>query len=232
MGWAVLHEGRQTTGRHLGEFIDALSPHLVARRPVALGFECPLYVPKREDVQLMTGCRLGEEGVNWCGGPGASVLTTGIVQVNWVLAQLARRMPGSKGTTRWAEFSCGQCQLFIWEAFITSRAGVEVAVDMKDGVSLHEGDALCGALAFRNVLVKEDQFPSDLQHEPALSLIGMHLLETGWSDDRSLMSESCSVLKVRKPTFSKSSWTGDLTSDFSAEIAEGKVRVRRRGTAR
>jgi hypothetical protein len=94
--------------------------------------------------------------------------------------------------------------LFIWEAFITSRAGVEVAVDMQDGVSLHEGDALCGALAFRDVLVKEDQFPSDLQHEPALSLIGMHLLETGWSDDRSLMSESCSVLKVRKPKFARS----------------------------
>ena len=127
------------------------------------------------------------------------MLATGLAQVNWVLTQLAQRAPYATGTTRWAEFSSGQCQLFLWEAFITSRGGVDIAVDLENGASLHEGDALCGALAFRQVVVKDDIFPSDLQHEPALSLIGMQLLETRLSSDLGLMSESCSVLKVKKP---------------------------------
>jgi len=199
VGWAVLHEATQATGRELERFIAVLDAHVRAGRSVAVGFECPLYVPKRLDVATMTDCRLGEEGLNWCGGPGASVLATGLAQVNWVLARLAQLATGATGTTRWQEFSSGKCQLFFWEAFITSRAGVVVPIDAVDGVSVHEEDALCGALAFRQVVVTDDRFPSDLRDEGALSLIGMHLLETGLSADMSLMSECCTVLKVRKP---------------------------------
>jgi hypothetical protein len=114
--------------------------------------------------------------------------------------QLARLDKRATGTTRWQEFESGRCQLFFWEAFITSRAGVVIDTDCITGISPHEADALCGALAFQQVVPTDGaQFPSDLHDEPALSLIGMHLLETGLSTDMSLMSERCSVLKVRKP---------------------------------
>jgi hypothetical protein len=195
-----LHGAERTTGRELADFVNVLGTHLMAERSVAVGFECPLYVPKRGDANLMTDCRLGEEGLNWCGGPGASVLATGLAQVNWVMAHLAQLDVPVTGTTRWQEFASGQCQLFVWEAFITSRAGVVVPQDSVAGISPHEADALCGALAFEQVTPTNGaQFPSDLQDEPAFSLIGMHLLETGLSTDMSLMSERCSVLKVRKP---------------------------------
>lgn len=199
VGWAVLCGSSQRTGRDLWQFIEALVAHLSEKRSVAIGFECPLYVPKRSDVDAMTDCRLGEAGLNWCGGPGASVLATGLAQVNWVATQLVQRVPGVAGTTRWPEFASGLCQMFFWEAFITSLAGVVVEIDAADDVTPHEQDALCGALAFRNVKVTASDFPSDLHDEPALSLIGLHLVESGLSQDVSLLSERCAVLKVRKP---------------------------------
>ncbi|MBN8507335.1 MAG: hypothetical protein J0L57_01850 [Burkholderiales bacterium] len=199
VGWAVLHADSQRTGHDLDEFIDVVGVHMQAERPMAVGFECPLYVPKRDDLLAMTDGRLGEEGLNWCGGPGASVLATGLAQVNWVLTRLAAAKPSAVGTTRWREFSSGRCCLFFWEAFITSRAGVSIPIEAVAGASHHVEDALCGALAFRQVAATDDEFPSDLGDERALSLIGMHLLETGLSKDMSLMSEPCAVLKVRKP---------------------------------
>jgi hypothetical protein len=199
VGWSLLHGETQSTGRDLPAFIALLEPHIRSGRTIAIGFECPLYVPKRADVTTMTDCRIGEEGLNWCGGPGASVLATGLAQTNWVLARMAELAPNATGTTRWHELQEGRCQFFFWEAFITSRAGAVVPIALVEGVSLHERDALAGALAFRQVVVTGRQFPSDLQDEGALSLIGMHLLETGLSKDMSLMSERCAVLKVRKP---------------------------------
>lgn len=199
VGWAVLHTDTQRTGHDLSEFIDVVGMHLKAGQSIAVGFECPLYVPKRDDLLSMTDCRLGEAGLNWCGGPGASVLATGLAQVNWVLTRLAAVQPGAVGTTRWPEFSSGQCRLYFWEAFITSRTGVSIPIEAMDGASHHVEDALCGALAFRQVAVTDNKFPSDLGDERALSLIGMHLLETGLSKDTTLMSEPCAVLKVRKP---------------------------------
>lgn len=199
VGWALLHGEKQLTGRDLPAFIALLEPHIRSGHTIAMGFECPLYVPKRADVATMTDCRIGEEGLNWCGGPGASVLATGLAQTNWVLARMAEMAGSATGTTRWHEVQEGRCKFFFWEAFITSRAGVVVSIDVEEDVSLHERDALVGALAFRQVVVTGRQFPSDLQDEGALSLIGMHLLETGLSKDMSLMSERCAVLKVRKP---------------------------------
>jgi hypothetical protein len=63
----------------------------------------------------------------------------------------------------------------------------------------HERDALCGALAFRQERPVDGGMPSDLLAEAALSLIGLHLIQTGLSNDVSLLSDRCMVLKVRKP---------------------------------
>lgn len=199
VGWAVLQADSQLTGCDLSELIDVLGVHMRSELPIAVGFECPLYLPKRDDPLSMTDCRRGETGLNWCGGPGASVLATGLAQVNWVLTKLAAAKHDAAGTTRWSEFSGGRCRLFFWEAFITSRAGVSIRIESAVGVSHHEEDALCGALAFRQVPATNDNFPSDLEDERALSLIGMHLLDTGLSKDFTLLSEPCAVLKVRKP---------------------------------
>ena len=199
VGWAVLADRRSKTGHDLEGFVDAIATYVYQNRPVAVGFECPLYVPLRSNISEMTQARRGEVGVNWCGGPGSSVLAVGLVQVNWVLRELGQRIRGVSGTTRWSEFVATTRRLFFWEAFITSRTGVVVRLDAHDSRSAHERDALCGALAFRRKRPVDGDLRSDLEVEPALSLIGLHLLQTGLSDDLSLLSHRCTVLKIRKP---------------------------------
>lgn len=201
VGWAVLHGGRSTYGRQLPKFTDQLVSHLKNGRSMALGFECPLYIPKRDDPMRMTRARLGERGVNWCGTPGGSVLATGLVQVNWVLRHLAQGVSNLTSSTRWMEFRDKSVRLFIWEAFITQGEGAV----MRDGVphtrqaSGHERDAVCGAMAFSARASEQPELVSDLDQEPAISLIGMQLLNTGLATDLNLLSETCIVLKVRKP---------------------------------
>lgn len=202
VGWAVLHCGEKKFGRHLPQFIDQLVLHLEMGRTAAIGFECPLYIPKRDDPMEMTSARLGEVGVNWCGGPGGSVLATGLVQVHWVLRHLAQRVFQLAASTRWQDFCYRNVQLFIWEAFITSTGGVTVSEGLpdKNAASDHERDAICGAMAFAALSKKQTAVTSDLRQEPAISLVGMHMLNTGLATDWGLLNETCVVLKVRKPT--------------------------------
>jgi hypothetical protein len=199
VGWAILYSDERATGGDLHGFINELAGHLAADRTVAVGFECPLYVPMRLDPAAMTDCRVGEQGLNWCGGPGASVLATGLVQVNWCLARLAERDPGIRGTTRWAELSRGSADVYCWEAFITSKGGVVVELNDVNQIPHHEQDALCGAVAFARAIADHGAPRSDLGDEAALSLVGLHLLQTGMTTDVTLLSETCTVLKVRKP---------------------------------
>lgn len=199
VGWAAVDGSTHATGGDLRAFVAALADILQAGRTVAVGFECPLYVPKRADPLAMTDGRVGEEGLNWCGGPGASVLATGLAQVNWCLGQIAKRAPSAKGTTRWHDLAHGRANLYCWEAFITSKAGVEIPLQDVADVPRHQQDALCGALGFEQALAWHGEPVSELQDDAALSLIGLHLLETGLATDLGLLSEPCTVLKVRKP---------------------------------
>jgi hypothetical protein len=202
VGWAVLYSGELVHGTDLHELARVLSVHVAVGRTLALGFECPLYVPRRADPMAMTRARMQETGVNWCGGPGGSVLATGLVQVNWVLRQLRHASHALVGTTRWAEFCSGGANLFLWEAFITSRGGFSVPRNLVtvDVRSTHARDAICGVIAFDKLTKQHATLPSDLGTENAISLVAMNLLESGVSNDQSLLSEPCIVLRVLKPS--------------------------------
>jgi hypothetical protein len=54
VGWAVLQADSQRTGHDLSEFIDVVGVHRKAELSIAVGFECPLYVPKRDDLLSVT----------------------------------------------------------------------------------------------------------------------------------------------------------------------------------
>lgn len=197
VGWAILYDGLRMTGGDLNAFVSPIAECLKAGQTVAVGFECPLYIPRRTDIECMTSPRLGEVGLNWCGGPGASVLATGLAQVNWCLVRVAELAPEVRGTTRWDDFAAGRAPLYCWEAFITSRTGEIVDPGNVDELPSHQRDALCGALAFENAVISGAPV-SGLGDEAAVSLIGLHLLQSGLAEDVSLLSERCTVLKVRK----------------------------------
>lgn len=178
----------------LGEFGD--KPSTLARhvsttldtgKPVALGFECPLFVPLVEDEMFLTSARSGEGSRAWSAGAGCGALATGMVQTVWVLheirIQLAR---ATSAYLSWQEFSASQNGLFLWEAFVTGKA---------KGDS-HTADARRGAEAFVRSLPDPMSYNAVTCNGGAYSLVGAALLRTGWSDDLRLLQEPCLVVRA------------------------------------
>jgi hypothetical protein len=201
VGWAVLEDEQCEHGGDPRELISRLNSAL-DRGPLALGFECPLYLPRRADPDSLTRCRGGEVGVYWSGGPGGGVLAAGLVQVRWILDELVRLRPATAGTTRWKEFRDGKCDLLLWEAFIASSIKLPIAPDLSAYThavgKLHERDAIAGVLVGHEHF-REAKPVSDFASELATSLAGMQLLATGLSKDMSLLNEECLVFRCRKP---------------------------------
>jgi len=75
-----------------GDRPSGLVAHVAAllndREPVALGFECPLFVPLAASEMQLTSARPGEGSRAWSAGAGCGALATGLVQVVWVLEQV------------------------------------------------------------------------------------------------------------------------------------------------
>ena len=203
LGWAILSESNLLHGSDPREMVSKLAQE-IEDQPVALGFECPLYVPLRSDEKLLTRQRKGECGVCWSGGPGGGVLPSGIVQTRWVLAELVRQRPKLRGTTRWDEFRRGECELLIWEAFIASSLKLPSSPSLEAyPTSLgkpHERDAIAGVLVASSRFATHLPPQSDLTEDRGISLVGMHLLATGLASDTGLLNETCLVVATRKPT--------------------------------
>lgn len=200
LGWAIVEGTTVAHGGDPRQMVDAVTGALKRGVKVAIGFECPLYVPLREDPLELTDRRKREKYVNWCGGPGGSVLATGLVQARWVLQRIAEHTPCPRATTRWEEFKGGSYELFLWEAFITSKDGKRPdlrAFNLRR-LGAHEHDAVSGAVTFAQRAQGADELKSELDNEPCISLIAWHLISSGLSSDQSLLSEPCVVVKARK----------------------------------
>jgi hypothetical protein len=148
--------------------VDAVSGDLAAKRPVALGFECPLYVPVPEQPLRLGTARIGEGNRSWSAGAGAGAMATGAVQVAWILDQLRRRAPNAKPFLDWNPFTHAGHALFLWEAFVTDRAKAATHVD----------DAIIAATAFRNAFPDVTGANAVTADRP-LSLLGAALLWSG-----------------------------------------------------
>ncbi len=199
VGWAIRDKDTVQTGQDLYGLMDALMPAIQRHRKMALGFECPLYIPLRESPKEMTKCRRGER-LAWSTGAGATVLSIGLAQVHWVLTELIKHgMPKNRGTTQWASWSEGDSTLLLWEAYITQNDGIEIPVDGIRGNTAHERDAAAGTWAMWHKLQREPVLSSDFGDEKVLSLIGMQLLATDQSKNTELLYAPCVVLKAKKP---------------------------------
>jgi len=186
-GWfARLADGIDQKGSDIHELAECVAALLNEGKCVALGFEAPMYVPLREDVLTLTSKRRGETNANWIGGPGATVLATGLVQVPWLLSSVREksRKP-ARATLDWADFHSGAAELFLWEAFVSGAA--------KGGS--HIEDAEIAVKAFLRALPNPGS-DTEFSDPEVLSLLGVFLLRTGWSDDVSVLSERCLVVKA------------------------------------
>jgi hypothetical protein len=81
-GWARLvvdaTDSACNTGFDIYSFADALAADINAGHPVAVGFECPLFVPVPDDPNDLTSARPGEGNRAWSAGAGAGSLATGL----------------------------------------------------------------------------------------------------------------------------------------------------------
>jgi hypothetical protein len=185
-GWWSQAEAFGTKPSELANHVAAL---LNEGHPVALGFECPLFVPLPESELRLTSARPGEGSRAWSAGAGCGALATGIVQVAWVLTEV-RRILGRIVPVhlQWSSFQAAGHGLFLWEAFVTGSAKT----------ASHTSDAHAGARAFIQSLPNPEAANAVVCESEVHSLIGAALLRTGWSEDISILKQPCLVLRATK----------------------------------
>jgi hypothetical protein len=192
-GWARADASGASVEEHRGgseitDVIHALASDLHAGRPVALGFECPLFVPVPLDHRRLGKARAGERDRAWSASAGAGALATGLVQAAWVLAELGARVGDVKVTVDWDSFTARPQGLFLWEAFVTGAAKQ----------ATHIEDAAVAVAAFLDALPNPPE-RNAVREERVLSLIAAAVLWSGITRDASLLSSACVVLRAAEP---------------------------------
>ncbi len=153
---------------HLAEAVVA---ELHLGRPVALGFECPLFIPVPESADMLGAARAGEGNRAWSAGAGTGALATGLVQAAWVLAAIRHRCTDAALHLEWEPFVRANSGLLIWEAFVSATA---------KGPS-HVDDATIAVEAFVRAL-PDPSTVSTITAERPLSLAGAAAMWSGWLD--------------------------------------------------
>lgn len=185
-GWAREDDGGTTKGgADISKLVGSLAADVKTSTRVALGFECPLYVPIPDDPSHLTSQRPIDRGKPWSAGAGASALATGLTETVWILQQLRNRihMP-PPAFLSWEDFKRADQGLFLWEAMVVGEA---------KGNS-HQDDAAIAVRAFREWALQQEP-GGCLEVGNVHSLIGAALLRSCWSTDLSLLEEPCLVIR-------------------------------------
>lgn len=165
---------------------------------VALGFECPLFVPVPAEKIALPKARMSEGTRAWCAGAGATVLATGLVQTVWVFERIRERVSVPVIPTFKREpFVSGDANLLIWEAFVSGS----VKAGGRSSANPHRYDAELAAQACFQLLKSRQQeakMPDcdAVMAEHPFSLVGAALLRSGLSGDLGLLQEPCLVIKL------------------------------------
>ncbi len=190
--WASAGGGKRPdrdTCKDIGVLAAAVNDDLAASKPVALGFECPLFVPVHQLPEALNTARSETEWPAWSSGPGASVLATGIPQVVWLLNEVARaQRPQPDVFLDWKFFHNNGSGLLLWEAFVTGKSKAQASGEENENFL----DAQIAAKAL------EDRLPypeADVSTDRPFSLAGAALLWSGLSDDLELLHTQTLVIK-------------------------------------
>jgi hypothetical protein len=181
---------------------DYVAGKLAEGHPVALGFECPLWIPLTADQNNLTNGRAEDGNRAWSANGGALVLATSLPITAWTLRRIRvalierglshERIPVAADLTTFQENPQG---LLLWEAFIS---GNNKAADYEDlpERQKHIADAHLGARAFIRrwrAPVAQSKVPD--APDETLSLIGMALLRSGWTHDISILHRPVEIVR-------------------------------------
>ncbi len=191
-GWARLEVDQAvgcSTGCDIQVFAKQIAMDLNAGQHVALGFECPLFVPVPDDPNGLTSARPGEGDRAWSAGAGAGSLATGLTETVWILDRVRRHLKSPCAVpvhTEWKPFESNG-GLFIWEAFVTKEAKADT----------HHGDADLAVLSFQDSLPNPETMNAVKCDDRVRSLVGAALLQTDWVSEPAWLSKSCIVIRVQ-----------------------------------
>lgn len=184
-GWASSIDGELKSGTDIGIFADDIADATKRKGKVSIGFECPLFVPVRDEPRVVASARRGEGQRSWSAGAGTGALTTGMVESLWVMRRVKAILGyAPKPTFDWEEFEKTN-SVFLWEAFVTS--GAKNTTHCQDAKA-----ALRHFLAFAG----KPGDVSAIQESSVMSLIGACAIRAGWSKDIELLWKPCLVIKA------------------------------------
>jgi len=185
-GWAAaLPDGQQISGTSIEEYASEIAAQIQYSAKVAVGFECPLFVPVREDPILVNSARNGEGNRSWSAGAGTGALATGLVEVLWVMNDVAKQLGYKPSATfNWQAFLDTNA-VYLWEAFVSSSS---------KGTG-HAHDAQIAVEHFQNSL-PEPESQDAISEQSVFSLVGAAALRAGWSINIEVLSEKCLVIKA------------------------------------
>src|SRR5437867_4377744 len=83
-GWASHPSREGAAPTDIRALAEAVAEDLNAARRVALGFECPLFVPLADDPAELLSAREGDGSRPWSAGAGPTVLAVGLVEAAWI----------------------------------------------------------------------------------------------------------------------------------------------------
>ena len=188
-GWARLDYEETPiceVGQDIRDFADRIADDLNTSHPVALGFECPLFIPVSDDPKLLTSARVGEGNRAWSAGAGAGSLATGLSETVWILTQIQRKILTELPIHfTWSPFKKSNTGLFLWEAFVTGKSKTDT----------HIGDAELAVNQFYKYL-RDPEAHNAIKSSNVRSLIGAALLQSRLTDDLSLLNKPCLVIRV------------------------------------
>ena len=193
-GWASLSteaDQEGSSGKDIQALAELISHRLAQGKKVALGFECPLWVPVADRPMELTRARGGEGNRAYSASAGAASLVTGLTEVAWILERIRQAVQGVEAFLDWGAFERVQSGLFVWEALVTGKG--------KTGS--HESDAKAAVDAFYRALPDPTSHDALKPTSRTRSLIGAALLWAGWSDDLGLLSRPCVVIRSEQSLY-------------------------------
>lgn len=162
---------RGTSSDDIGELAEHVAAELQQGSLVALGFECPTWIPIPFESEDIGRARPGEGARAWSAGAGAGALATGIAQIGWILDATVAKLGSTPVTTnrdRWAE----QRPLLLWEGFVSHNRKPAASE-----VGEHVADARAAVEAFGQNRV----LPVDVPATKAINLLAMAAAWAGMS---------------------------------------------------
>ncbi len=185
LGWVVEGPSVTKSGTDIDSCIEVLASAM-KMGPLALGFEAPMFVPYgRKRCDLDKG-REGDGDRAFSASAGACVLTKGLVIVPYILEGLRCHAKAARPTFKWRD-RLSERDLLLFEAFVTHVGG---------SVS-HEECARLALKQFPKGWEKRASFESAVEQPCTMNLLGAMLLRIGWTDDLTMLSEPCLVVRHR-----------------------------------